>query len=479
MKKIYLTLLSVLSLAATSCDDFLDVRPKGEKVENEQFETAKGFEDAIYGVYGSMSDNALYGRDLLWGITEILAQNLRCDSQFGTDMMTYDYTTNADSRARLLAVWTKAYLSIGYANNVLQNLDKKSPESMEFYNYYRAEMLAVRALLHFDLMRLFAPTDESQRGIPYVSTFNFSVKPFLTVRECYERIIKDLSDAESLLAADDQNLDYPRVNENYNKFLNFRETHMNLYAVKALLARVYWYRGDMDNAGKYASQVIESSKFPLVGETEVKDYLAGVLSPKETIFGIYSTSYIDECRSKLYTWTSYSSYCPYDDISGKKHLEPWTAIYAADLAETAQDFRTTQFRQGNGVSFALKLVDYRTIENTGRDQSLIAGMTVIHSSEMYLIAAEALLKSNYSLALRYFNDEITSRGLPALLPSETLTAERIYNEYRKEMFCEGQQWYNMKRLNRAITSNHESRVIEASDAIYVLPIPDEEFDYRD
>lgn len=97
---------------------------------------------------------------------------------------------------------------------------------------------------------------------------------------------------------------------------------------------------------------------------------------------------------------------------------------------------------------------------------------------MYLIAAEALLGSDYDRALGYFNDEITSRGLPALRDDQTLTADRIYNEYRKEMFCEGQQWFNMKRLNRDIVSNYEARTIPANDDIYVLPIPKEEFEYR-
>lgn len=103
----------------------------------------------------------------------------------------------------------------------------------------------------------------------------------------------------------------------------------------------------------------------------------------------------------------------------------------------------------------------------------------MHSSELYLIAAEAFLSSDYNRALRYFNTEITSRGLPALMPDQTLTTDRIYNEYRKELFGEGQQWFNMKRLNRDIVSNNQGRVIPASDAIYVLPITDEEYDYRD
>lgn len=36
----------------------------------------------------------------------------------------------------------------------------------------------------------------------------------------------------------------------------------------------------------------------------------------------------------------------------------------------------------------------------------------------------------------------------------------------------------MKRLNRDILSNAESRTIPANDEIYVLPIPDEEMEYR-
>ena len=36
----------------------------------------------------------------------------------------------------------------------------------------------------------------------------------------------------------------------------------------------------------------------------------------------------------------------------------------------------------------------------------------------------------------------------------------------------------MKRLNKDIVSNVETRIIPASDDVYVLPIPEEEFAYR-
>lgn len=478
MKKIYLTLLSLLALGASSCNDFLDVRPSGEKVENEQFETAKGFEDAINGVYGYMTDENIYGKEFMWGVPEILAQNLTSNSPDNVDLASYKYKDNSDLRNRFYKMWSRGYTAVGYINNVLQNLEKKSPDAFPLYDMYKGEMLGVRAMLHFDLLRFFAPKDPAKRGIPYVTSYSFSVKPFSTVGECFNYIIKDLTDAEKLLEAG-ESIAYPRDDSQYLHFNRYRESHMNLYAVKALLARVYWYMGDNANASKYAEEVIASNLFPLVDVTEVQDYLAGYLSPKETIFGLYSPTFIDITKSYLFVYQSYHSYTTYDNESGAVRLLPWQALYALDIEGTTQDFRTNQFRTSKSSSAkCFKLVDYKNLENGVVNKNLISGFTLIHSSEIYLIAADALLQSNYAKALEYFNAEITSRGLTPLRPDQTLTAERIFNEYRKEMFCEGQHWFNMKRINADITSNYESRVIPGNDEIYVLPIPEEEFEYR-
>lgn len=478
MKKIYI-FSCLLALIASSCSDFLDVRPKGEKVENDLFDTPSGFEDAINGVYGAMAMNSLYGMDLVWGIPEILGQNLNCGSDVGVDLARYNYSGNQYVRDRLSAVWTDAYKAIGYANNVLQNLEKQSPDNLPLYNYYKGEMLGVRAMLHFDLLRLFAPTDKSKQGIPYVTSYSFSVKPFSTVGEVYTKLIADLTEAESLLADDEKVMKYPRDNSQYDKFLNWRETHINLYAVRALLARVCWMSGDNANAAKYAESVISSGRFPLVEPDKVPTCIAGVLSPEETIFGLYSNSYLDVSQKYLYTYSSYFSYNPYDNITGATRLEPWTALYSLDVDATTQDFRRNQFRQSGGVAMSLKLVDCETIEQTvSSSRNLISGISLINTSEMYLIAADALFATNPEKALGYFNDEIKSRGLTALQSIADLNTEKIYNEFHKELYGLGQHWYNLKRLNRDIVSNHESRVIPASETVYVLPIPQEEFEYR-
>ena len=45
---------------------------------------------------------------------------------------------------------------------------------------------------------------------------------------------------------------------------------MNLYAVQALLARVYWEKGDLETAKNYAMKVIECPFFKMEEKTDVK-----------------------------------------------------------------------------------------------------------------------------------------------------------------------------------------------------------------
>lgn len=481
MKYINIIIAGFLLIPFVACDDFLKVHPKGEILERDLFTNAQGFEDAIYGVYGSLQSTSLYGKDLLWGIPDVLSQDLESGDDATEALSKYDYKNNKDLKSEILSVWTSAYQTIGYANNILEQLKKWSPETLPLYNHYKGEMLGVRALLHFDMLRMFAPTNENAQGIPYVTQYSYKVKPFYKVGEDYQFIIADLKEAEELMADEENTIVFPHNDNNYNKFENYQETHFNLYAVRALLARVYWMKGDMVNAAVYAEKVIDSGKFPLVGETEVKDYLAGVLSPKETIFGVYSNTYVNTAKSYLYEYMSYHSFNPYYDGSGKTHLMPYTAVYAKDIDNTVQDYRLNQFVAQTGYVKWLKLTDYYTIEERVPEnrQNMIPGITLLHTSEMYLIASEALLDTDYDKALAYFDAEIQSRGLtPLAQRGIRLTKDIIYNEYHKELFGEGQVWYNMKRLKKDIISNKETKVIPASDNVYVLPIPEEEFNYR-
>lgn len=77
----------------TSCNDFLDVRPKGEKLEDELFENADGFESAIYGVYGSLQSPNLYGKEFSWGMTDLMAQDFNQNIESSKALERYQYDT--------------------------------------------------------------------------------------------------------------------------------------------------------------------------------------------------------------------------------------------------------------------------------------------------------------------------------------------------------------------------------------------------
>ena len=63
-----------LTLGATSCNDFLDVQPKGELTQDVQFQRTQGYYDAMYGVYGTMATKKLYGENLSYGFLDKIAQ---------------------------------------------------------------------------------------------------------------------------------------------------------------------------------------------------------------------------------------------------------------------------------------------------------------------------------------------------------------------------------------------------------------------
>ena len=116
-----------LTLGATSCNDFLDVQPKGELPEDVQFKRSQGFYDAMYGVYGTMASSKLYGENLSYGFLDKLGQlfGYLNTSNTDTEILNYDYT-NQQVRSTVDNIWSSQYEAISYVNNVLANLDKRN-----------------------------------------------------------------------------------------------------------------------------------------------------------------------------------------------------------------------------------------------------------------------------------------------------------------------------------------------------------------
>lgn len=460
-----------ITIAATSCEGFLDITPYGQVKRDEMLATNEGVEDALYGVYAKLRNTTLYGQEMYFSSLEIMSQTLYCYGNTGvTALGQYDYN-NTTVKNVFAMIWNDMYNNISNVNSVL-NAPLVDGANAYPANIYKGEALALRAMMHFDLMRLFAEqitVNPNAKGIPYATEFSLKTPDFETLAENYNHVLADLQEAERLLADEGEY-------ENTTSFMADRQIHLNLHAVRALMARVFLTKGDKEKALEYAEKVIVQSGRQLKTKTEVINDVAGVLSKKECLFGVYFSGFYTQVSAKLQQTISYSSL----DLRGD-----FMEMYENGVS--GLDFRTTAYftsvDMGGTAKYRLsKFTDIYDLQNnaSARPADLIQGINMIRLPEMYYIAAECLLDKDYPKALDYFNEVVTNRGLDALSGEgeETLTQEVINTERYKEMIGEGQTFFNMKRLNLSIPSYDNSVTYRPEDGIYVVPIPDSEYENR-
>ena len=472
MKRLSTIIFVAMMICSTSsCDSFLDITPDGQVKRDELLSTTEGVEDALYGVYAKLRNSSLYGQELYFSSIEIMSHTLWCNGNNTVEALgNFDYQ---DTRVKQIFanVWTDMYNNISNVNSILESPLLDHPKD-PYASIYRGEALALRAFMHFDLMRLFAEqitVNPMADGIPYATEFSLNTPDFESLEKNYEHVLADLTEAEMLLTEDDKYKDA-------SDFMKNREIHLNLHAVRALMARVYLTMGDKVNAVIYAKKVIKESGRTLKSKTEVQNDLAGVLSTKECLFGIYFSGFYNLVNPKLQQTISYSSL----DIR-----EDFMNIYEKGVS--GLDFRTTAYfssvDMGGQTKYRLcKLTDIYELQNnaSARPAHLVQGINMIRLPEMYYIMAECLLGSDDDKAREYYNAVITNRGLDALdgRGNNVLTQEIINTERFKEMIGEGQTFYNMKRQNLDINSFNNSITYPASKDIYVVPIPDAEKENR-
>lgn len=473
MKYFKYLILSIV-LMSYSCEDFLNVKPAGEIVNDELFKTDKGFEEALYGVYSTLGSKGLYGEMLSYHFSDAAAQYFYDDHDFTEHVDKYDYL-HEESRIIVDSIWNGMYQNISYVNNIIDNLKKKDEGSMKLYKLYMGEALGLRAFMHFELLRFFSESytnNMSARGIPYRESYTFNVYPFESVEVGYSKVLRDLDEAERLMSENGEYFGKQDVNE--SSFTYDRYIHLNLYAVQAVKARVYWSMGNLEKAAENALKVINSGKFSLEPTTEIENLVNGVLNPKETIFGVYSRDAFSEItRTHLY----YSS--------GLTVKENYQDIYEAD--KDGFDYRYDKWFKTIGDFGAeglrcVKILDWFDIKQINRPSPRIKGINIIRLPEMHYIASEYYLSiDDAANANKYFDKVLISRGLTPYASREgiKLSVAKINLDRRKEYVAEGQYFHVMKKYNMQGYNLTTDQTFEASAGIYILPIPILEEDFID
>lgn len=474
-----LTLLACISLLP-SCKKWLDVKPKAQVEADVLYQRESGFKDVLWGVYVSMAAPAMYGREMGFGFVDVIGGAY---PSAGTSGSTYNMAfrheyENTAVEAMIGAIWQSSYNTIANLNSLIANL-RKADSTMfqpDNYNVILGEALGLRAYLHFDLLRLFGPSFKANaagEAIPYVTRSGFSTTMLHNVSNVADSILKDLEAADELLKRSDPVFTGRNITVNTDEgYLSNRAYRFNYYAVKATMARLYLYRGDLQQATLCADEVIGSPRFRWTTVDEVavaNDALRDRTFSPEQVFVLNVPRMSDNIIDRLQLSASGSS--------GNASLSFLTADINR-LYPEANDWRRlylwSQERSGASPQrFSTKLW-----QPEGMPATLAARMPLIRLPELFLISAEAALPAEPDKAIARLRTLRQRRGLEPGIPSGT-TEETLRNEimleYRREFLCEGVLFYAYKRVDAAMMDGVSGNFDKTK---YVLPKPQEEMEFR-
>ncbi len=476
-KKTILVLFSIL-IIFSSCEDWLDVKPKTSVESSDLFQEESGYKDALWGVYTLMVDPALYG----FNMTAAIDAMPRIYYKIGTvgapyQLFNYNYT---DSEAETLInnIWAGCYKAIANINSLISNLETADQAmfSADNYNVIYGEALGLRAYLHFDLLRLFAPSyasDPNATAIPYVSEFNYSITPQSTVSEVIEFLIDDLENAAEMLKESDPLYTNREITaSDDNGYLLNRHFHMNYYAVKATLARAYLWKGDKVKAAACANEVINSSKY---NWTSV-DNIATTESQRdhtftpEQVFALYIKDMSENIQHGLSYDDRWST--SYGMIVRNVTIDR-VYPYASDWRGVATSYAWSPTLPGGASEWYGERIPSKLWQYEDMPEEYERRMPLIRLPEMYLIAAECNLSQGPSIINTIREHRGISEEFSSASTDEQILTE-IRQEYLREFYCEGIVWYYYKRID---ASRFDGVSNDFDKAKYVFPIPAEEIEF--
>ncbi|MBR1520653.1 MAG: RagB/SusD family nutrient uptake outer membrane protein [Bacteroidaceae bacterium] len=462
MKYLHYITLMATSLLLGACNDWLDVQPRSQVEDTELFETESGYKEALAGVYSSMVSTSTYTKELTYGFLGVLGQewDFYYSAQYD-DAAAYNYDA-AYPTSSIRNIWANSYSGIANVNNLLAHIDD-NPKlfSTDNHDVIKGEALALRAFLHFDLLRCFGVSyavNPNQPSIPYSTALSYRVFPQLTVHEVAEKVLEDLLAAEALLKTSDPIVTDREITESVdNGYLLNRQLHLNYYAVKGMEARVYMWTGEYGKALDAANEVINSDKFPWASVANLQVGYDRCMAD-EHLFALNNLTLTADIADQFFS-------------DGSQYSFAVTRDRLLDYFDNAtQDYRYTFLFKSGSATHANNRYLMKYDAPSGNNLYYMYKMPLLRVSEMYLIKSEVEYRNgNTDAAKATLNRLRVARNLPALDELPTDYYLELIREYRREFLGEGQLFFLYKRLNR--TNILYSGVDAVAEKVYTFPLP--------
>lgn len=414
IKKSLIWMLPVLFFGVVSCDVLLENQLPDEVLRSEEaLRTTEDFQKLLNSIYDVTAN---YSGGNKQRFSELLADNIRIDAAAGFLVQVYNRASdffNSD----VGGFYGQPYIAIFRSNLILERMGEINM-TQEQRNRFEGEAKFLRAIAHFELVRLFGQpygytNDNSHLGIVIKTNTDPDPQPRATVAEVYSQIISDLQEAEQLL---------PQTNGNY----------ANQFSAKAYLAKVYFQMNSFASAANYAEQVINSGRFPFSSNLNNR-YQTGFSS--ETVFGVISTG-LEDNRGGGFIGLYRS------DIENPPFMRASQSVISAINADP-NDRRRAWIQRFN----AGQQNEYTAFTKFNRDWMSVNLAT---TTEMMLIAAESLgeLNQNLNRAIGYLNQIKQRAGVATLTPAASgqLIVAEARKESRIEFAGEGHRVHQLKRI---------------------------------
>lgn len=489
MKKLHnIYIVLFLSLLTLSCSKWVNVQPTDRLGEDQLFINKEGYLKALNGVYVEMTHTSLYGQHMTTGAIDVLAQYYFLNnSTHPYQRYTLFAYTDASVRSTFDNVWRKAYELIANCNVILEKCGEEPSEILPqpHYGIIKGETLALRALLHLDMLRLFGPIyneeNKNRVTIPYVQKIGSEVSPLLSSEEVMAHVTDDLKAALTLLEDTDP-IRTEGVRHGNNPAgpndLHYRQYRLNYYATKALLARAYLWQGNKPDALTEATDLLDEVQAPDNNVFPYVTFAAATSVDKpdrmfstEVMFSLYNIN-----RHEMYT-RLFDVNLP---VNGKLSFSAGDVneVRVNSIYDDSNDYRRRIWQSASTGTITattnMKFADI--VDGPGRYM-----MPLIRLSEVLLIAAEC--HPDLQTGIIYLNMQRNARNSVSLNPPDAATLKiEIGREYRREMIGEGQQFFFYKRNAYQSVPNHATVSINPEKTMvlnnYTVPLPDSEISQR-
>lgn len=448
-----------LLLAPIAGCNVLDQVPPAALSEAEAYATPDRIAKSAVGMYDQLQNaEFLGGRVLIYG--DVRSDDTNAAGFFGNVPLFSQQAGDAFA----VNAWTGGYRTLYGANYFLQQIAKyPGVTTAALETQYIGEAKFIRALVYFHLVNLYAQpynftSDASHAGVPLqlvapdgATAFDPSQNlPRSSVRDVYTQIEKDLNDAITALP------------DTYTSTFE-RTGRATKDAARALLSRVYLYKGQYADAAAIAGTIISSNRHTLTALPTGPFVLAAQTT--ENIFSVNMNS-ADNPNTNNALGQHYGS-----NKRGDIIVTPYARIDSTQFR--SKDRRRTLLL--NPPTYPATTAT--NVFSTKYPNGPFDNVPIVRYSEVILNRAEGLAQTNAGIstdAIALLN-QVRGRSVPAIPAYPAYTAasfaskqaliDAILFERRLELAFEGHRYYDLMRYKR-----NSSRV-NYGDQKAVFPIP--------